>query len=179
MNLTQEVRDGILNHTGPDIPFTLEGRIVRAADRIAYVNHDADDAIRAGIIRPGDLPGRVLEQLGNSTSKRIDTLIRDIVESSDGFEGISQSEVCRDAMNELRSFLFDNVYFSEMVMRDARLYEIEKAIPALYYYYMKDPGKLPLEFQNLTDEYGTQEMVKDHIAGMTDRYAMNTYEAIN
>jgi len=175
MNLTEEVRDGILNHTGPGLPMTLEGRIVRTADRIAYVNHDIDDALRGGIIRESDLPREAIEALGKTTGKRIDTLIRDMVFSSDGTGDIRQSEACNEAMNALRTFLFGAVYSSERVAADAKLYEISTAIPALYDYYLLNPEKLPEDYQALIGTYGLAEMVKDHIAGMTDRYARDMY----
>ena len=172
MNLTEEVRDGILNHTGPQKPFTLEGRIVKTADRIAYVNHDTDDAIRGGIISEDDLPAGVIALLGKSTSSRINTLTRDMVESSDEADDILQSDACREAMNELRSFLFNNVYMSKTVAYDAERYEIGKVIPALYEYYMQNPESLPSELRELIHADGLPEIVKDHIAGMTDRYAL-------
>jgi len=175
MNLTEEVRDGIINHTGQNLPFTLEGRIVRTADRIAYVNHDTDDALRSGIIKESDLPRGPIALLGKTTSSRINTLSRDMVESSDEADDIRQSEKCRDAMNELREFLFKKVYMSDAVAADAERYEIDKAIPALYGYYMQNQEALPYELQELIPEYGLEEIVKDHIAGMTDRYARDIY----
>jgi len=179
MNLTAEVRDGILNHTGPVEPFTLEGQIVRIADRIAYINHDLDDALRSGIIGEGDVPENAIAVLGDKTSVRIDTLIRDMAESSDGTGGIRQSKACLRAMNELRAFLFDRVYFSDRVASGAKRYEIDTAIPALYEYFMQNPGALPPEYQDLVDTYGLAEIVKDHVAGMTDRYARDMFMAIN
>ena len=177
MNLTAEVRDGILNHTGDELPFTLEGRIVRTADRIAYINHDTDDALRAGIISDADLPKDAVALLGNVTSKRIDTLIRDMVASSDGAGDIRQSEECKRAMDELRSFLFETVYFSREVTEGAERYEIEEAIPGLYCYYIANPDKVALEYQGLIGTYGLAEIVKDQVAGMTDRYAREMYLA--
>ena len=178
MNLTIETRDGILNHTGEVDPVTHEGRIVKTADRIAYINHDMDDALRVGIIQKKDLPPDAIALLGDTTSKRINTLIRDMVKASDTSGQISQSESCLHAMNELRSFLFEKVYMSEVVMSDAKRYEIEKVIPFLYRYYTELPEKLPREYQGLISEYGLAEMVKDHIAGMTDRYAHDMYRGV-
>jgi len=178
MNLTEEVRDGILNHTGAGMPFTLEGRIVRTADRIAYVNHDTDDALRCGIISESDLPKNAIDLLGSSSSKRINSLTRDMVEASDGTGDIRQSAAFMEAMNELRSFLFDTVYSSERVAADARRLEIEKVIPSLYSYYLQNPDKLSLEYQPLIPEYGLAEIVKDQVAGMTDRYARDTYLSV-
>jgi len=178
MNLTMEVRDGILNHTGDVQPFTLEGRIVKTADRIAYVNHDTDDALRSGIITEGDLPADVISVLGNTTGRRINTLIRDMVASSSGMDDIRQSTVPLEAMNKLREFLFERVYFSERVASGARRYEIDSVIPTLYEYYLQNPQKLPVEYQCFIPEYGLAEVVKDHIAGMTDRYAREEYIAL-
>ena len=178
MNLTEEVRDGILNHTGAGVPTTLEGRIVKTADRIAYVNHDTDDALRNGIITEGDLPKSAISFLGETISRRINTLTRDMVEASDGTGDIKQSEACLEAMNELRDFLFAAVYRSDLVESDAERYEIGNAIPALYDYYSKNPEKISLEYQGLIGEYGLAEIVKDHVAGMTDRYAWEMYKKL-
>jgi len=178
MNLTEEVRDGILNHTGPARPFTLEGRIVKTADRIAYVNHDIDDALRSGIISKSDLPKEAIALLGNTTGKRIDRLIRDMVESSDGTGDIRQSREYSDAMNELRTFLFGAVYSSDRVAADAKRYEIDNVIDTLYDYYLENPGQLSTDYQALIDTYGLIEVVKDQIAGMTDRYARGMYLGI-
>jgi len=175
MNLTEEVRDGILNHTGQTVPFTLEGRIVKTADRIAYVNHDVDDALRSGIISESDLPGSAIGLLGGTTGRRIDSLIRDMVGASDGTGDIRQSEPYSAAMNELRDFLFEAVYSSGRVAADAERYEIGKVIYTLYDYYLQNPDKLSRDFQPLIDTYGLAEIVKDHIAGMTDRYARDMY----
>ena len=178
MNLTEEVRDGILNHTGAELPFTLEGRIVKTADRIAYVNHDVDDALRSGIINESDLPREAIALLGNTTGKRIDSLIRDMVESSDGTGDIRQSETYCGAMNGLRTFLFGAVYSSDRVAADVERYEIDKVIGTLYDYYLQNPGELSRDYQALIDTCGLAEMVKDHIAGMTDRYARDMYLGI-
>ena len=178
MNLTEEVRDGILNHTGAVQPFTLEGRIVKTADRIAYVNHDVDDALRSGIISISDLPPEPMSVLGSTTGKRINTLILDMVEASDGTGDIRQSEVCSAAMNGLRDFLFDTVYSSDRVAADAERYEIEKVIDTLYDYYLQHPENLSHDYQALIDTYGLAEMVKDHVAGMTDRYARDMFLGI-
>ena len=161
MNLTEEVRDGILNHTGPDMPFTLEGQIVRTADRIAYVNHDTDDALRCGIIMEEDLPDDVVKILGTTTGARINTLTRDMVQASDGTGDIRQSKTCLDVMNKLRAFLFERVYYSDRVAEDAKRFEIDKVIPGLYNHYL--------------NQGFTHEAAKDHLAGMTDRYAMEVY----
>ncbi|MDR0874913.1 MAG: deoxyguanosinetriphosphate triphosphohydrolase [Clostridiales Family XIII bacterium] len=171
MNLTMEVRDGIRNHTGDTLPKTLEGCIVRTADRMAYINHDIDDAMRAGIISETDLPRGPIELLGRSTSKRIDSLIRDMIVFSDGHNEIRQSPPYQDAMAKLRSFLFDHVYFSKRVKDGAAQEDIDRTIFFLYDYFLSHPDELPQEYQHICEQDGLAEGVKDHIAGMTDRYA--------
>jgi dGTPase len=175
MNLTEEVRDGILNHTGRKLPSTLEGQVVRISDRVAYINHDIDDALRSSVITREELPRDCVESLGKSTTERINTLVSDLVESSDGEDFISQSEECSFYMNKLRDFMFANVYHSSIVKRDEELDKVRRLFFSLYDYYMENPQELPVEFARLVDEYGLEEMVKDHIASMTDRYAIDRY----
>ncbi len=177
MNLTLEVRDGILNHTGSGVPYTLEGQIVKLSDRIAYINHDIDDAIRGKIISPEELPRECIEYLGQDHRTRIDTLVRDLVSSSDGKDQISQSPEARQYMNELREFMFERVYHNPVVKKDSELDKIRHLIFSLYDFYLKNPQKLPTEQQSMLDRDGIQEVVKDHIANMTDRYAINIYTA--
>jgi dGTPase len=171
MNLTFEVRDGILNHNGDTTPRTLEGCIVKTADRIAYINHDIDDALRSGIIVPGDLPADAIGLLGAATNKRIDSLIRDMVEQSDNCGEIRQSPAHKAAMDKLRKFLFENVYFSPRVKADGDQEEINALIFGLYDYFLARPDKIPEEYAKLIPEFGLVETVKDHVASMTDRFA--------
>ncbi len=175
MNLTKEVRDGIVNHTGPEIPFTLEGQIVRFSDRIAYINHDIDDAMRSGVISEADLPKECIDVLGDSHSKRINTMVMDIVENSRDRSSIIMSDRCRESMDALRTFMFANVYKSRKVKRDEDLRNVSNLITSLYEYYIEKPEELPEESKALIKEYGKQEIVKDYVAGMTDRYAINLY----
>ncbi|HPF19628.1 MAG TPA: deoxyguanosinetriphosphate triphosphohydrolase [Bacillota bacterium] len=175
MNLTREVRDGILNHTGSGSPFTLEGQIVKISDRIAYINHDIDDAIRGNIISGDELPRECIEYLGQDHRTRIDTLVRDLVRNSDGTDRIQQSAEARHYMNELRAFMFDRVYHSPVVKKDSELDKIRHLIFSLYDYYLDNPDKLPAEQQSMIARDGTEEVVKDHIANMTDRYAISAY----
>ncbi len=175
MNLTKEVRDGIVNHTGPNTPFTLEGQIVRFSDRIAYINHDIDDAIRSGVISGDDLPAECVKVLGTSHSKRINTAVMDIIEKSFGENHVLMSEEVQAAMDKLRSFMFANVYKSKRVKRDEDLKNVENLIRSLYEYYLEKPQELPEETFAMADEFGIKEVVKDYIAGMTDRYAINLY----
>jgi dGTPase len=175
MNLTFEVRDGILNHTGDTLPATLEGQIVRLSDRIAYINHDIDDAIRGSVIKESDLPEDCLRVLGKDHRTRINTLVLDLVRNSDGRREILMSDDCRIHMDKLRSFMFATVYKSSIVKKDEELSKIERMIEALYCYYLEHPKKMPKERQDMIAVCGIPEVVKDHIAGMTDRYALNRF----
>ncbi len=178
MNLTMEVRDGIVNHTGPNLPFTLEGQIVRFSDRIAYINHDIDDAIRGGIIRIEDIPKEYLDYLGYRHSQRISTLVSDLIVHSEGKNQIIMSEEALYHMNGLRKFMFENVYRSKKVKQDEELDKIRNMLFFLYDYFLKNPEKLPKERLDMVDEWGLEEVVKDQIAGMTDRYAVNMFSEI-
>jgi len=153
LNLTWEVRDGILKHTGDDDPETLEGRIVHIVDRVAYINHDIDDAIRAGLLSPGDLPEREIALLGATGSRRIDTLVHDLVETSAQAADIVQSDEIGEAMLSLRAFMFDRVY-----LRQEHTH-IRATVRRI--------------FDDLVDErgYGLEEAT-DYLAGMTDRFAL-------
>lgn len=175
MNLTREVRDGIVNHTGPNLPFTLEGQVVRYSDRIAYINHDIDDAIRSRVIREDELPDKCIKVLGKTHSQRINTMVMSIIENSANKDIVKMSEECEEAMNDLRSFMFANVYKSKKVKRDEDLKNVSNLITSLYEYFIEHPDELPEESIELVDEYGINEIVKDYVAGMTDRYAMNLY----
>lgn len=173
LNLTMEVRDGILNHTGQSpLPATLEGRIVRIADRIAYVNHDIDDAIRAGILTEEELPEGPIRVLGKRHNQRIDTLVRDLVESSRDKGDILLSEEVAAALDELRDFLFARVYVGSVAKQ-----EEDKAIMVLrqlFHYYFEHPEEMPREFRD--GEEDLRVRVCDYVAGMTDRYAMRKYQ---
>lgn len=178
MNLTEEVRDGILNHTGPVMPFTPEGQVVKTSDRIAYINHDIDDAIRSGIITIDDLPEKSIKILGNTHKQRIDTLVKDMISNSDGRPVITLSDEKAEAMNDLRNFMFRNVYNNKMVLMAEHVSSVETVIKSLFEYYMETPDMLPQELLEMKDEYTTEDLVKDHIAGMTDRYAENTFRKL-
>jgi dGTPase len=153
LNLTWEVRDGILKHTGPEEAETLEGRIVRLVDRFAYINHDIDDAVRAGNLDPAELPAEPIALLGDHDSRRIDTLVHDVVESSARAGDIVQSEEIGEAMLALRSFMFERVYLAQ-----------DHA-----------PARVAVRriFEELVDERGMDpEAATDYLAGMTDRFAL-------
>lgn len=178
MNLTFEVRDGILNHTGPTTPVTLEGQIVKISDRIAYINHDIDDALRSGVIKRDDLPSDCVDILGSDHRTRINTLVTDLIRNSDGQDRIIMSEACGFYMNKLRAYMFENVYHSKIVKKDEELDKVRNMIFSLYDYYVKNPKELPQETREMIGEYDINEVVKDHIAGMTDRYALNVYSSL-
>jgi dGTPase len=166
LNLTEQVRDGILNHTGPEKPATLEGRIVKLVDRVAYINHDIDDALRAGILRPEDLPAAEIELLGPTGSKRIDTLVLDIVENSRGTGDIVQSEEIGMAMLRLRKFMFDRVYLGPDARREHD--RVQRAMRGLFDHYVEHPEELP----EWDADASSCQRVADYIAGMTDRYCI-------
>lgn len=178
MNLTMEVRDGIINHSGALSPFTLEGQIVHLSDRIAYINHDIDDAIRSGVITFEDLPKESVELFGNSHRERIDALVKDCISSSDGKNKILQSPDFKREMDNLRKFMFQNVYKNPRVKRDEDLSKVEVVISSLYKYYCDYPEKLPEDLRVFVKSDGVNEAVKDFIAGMTDRYALALYSEI-
>ncbi len=175
LNLTWEVRDGILNHPwSMPPPSTLEAQVVRVADRIAYVNHDVDDAVRAGVLAPDELPLEALEVLGRTHGERINTLVSDLVQRSADADEVRLSDPVLRALDTLRDFLFERVY-----LRDEARSEQEKAIAlvrTLFAYYLDHPDQLPAEYHRAPGDLPT--LVADHIAGMTDRYALRTYEQL-
>lgn len=172
LNLTEAVRDGILNHTGPEMPATLEGRIVRLVDRVAYINHDIDDAVRAGIIAEDDLPRAEIELLGPTGSARIDTLVRDIVEASREAGDIVQSEEVGGAMGRLREFMFERVYLGPVARSE---YErVHRTLRGLFDHYMEHPEEVP-DGRPGTD---VVQRVTDYIAGMTDRFCIAKFKQL-
>lgn len=178
LNLTYEVKDGILNHRGEGIPETLEGQIVKICDRIAYTNHDIDDAIRSGIISINDLPKGPISILGKTHSDRINNLIVDLSKNSEGKDSISLSNDINSALLELRTFMFENVYESPKVLEVADQSKVETVISSLYDYFMKNPDELPGIYHLILEQDGVKEAVKDLISGMTDRYALNLYDKL-
>jgi dGTPase len=169
LNLTEQVRDGILNHTGSNRPATLEGRIVKLVDRVAYINHDIDDALRAGVLRPDDLPAEEIELLGPSGSQRIDTLVGDIVSHSAGAGDIVQGEEVGGAMLRLRKFMFDRVYLGPAARREQE--RVQRTLRGLFDHYMEHPDETP----ELDPGAGDAQRVTDYLAGMTDRYCIARY----
>ncbi len=174
LNLTFEVRDGILNHKKGCRPATLEGLAVNYADRIAYINHDIDDALRAGII--GHIPEECAQGLGATHGERINTMITDIVRSSAGLPIIRMSPDVETLTEKLRQFMFKNVYLGSMAKEEEG--KAENMIRLLYGYFMDDPSKMGPEAQRRADEDGPVQAVTDYIAGMTDRYAVKLFREI-
>ncbi|HEX6753081.1 MAG TPA: deoxyguanosinetriphosphate triphosphohydrolase [Solirubrobacterales bacterium] len=166
LNLTEQVRDGILNHTGSRKPATLEGRIVKLVDRVAYINHDIDDALRAGILRTVDLPAAEIELLGETGSARIDTLVRDIVERSRAAGDVVQSEEIGGAMLRLRKFMFDRVYLGPLARSEHD--RVHRVMQVLFDHYMESPDEAPSPAHDASD----CQRVADYLAGMTDRYCI-------
>ena len=174
LNLTNEVRLGILGHTGDYIPETLEGQVVRRSDQIAYVNHDIDDALRAGILKEADVPAEYREVLGDTIRERLNALIHDIVIHSQGKDDIVMSPEMEKAMRGMRNFLFENVYHNPLAKREEK--KVRHLLQELYQYYIEHPLELSEEYLNLMDEGQEKErVVCDYIAGMTDQYAMQAF----
>ena len=161
LNLTKETLDGILNHTGIGKPYTLEGQIVKIADRIAYLNHDIEDAIREDVIKEGDIPKEFREYFGKTKSERINTVIKDMYLNSVNQNEIKMSEICVNFLNNLRSWMFKNVYFSDKTKQEE--YKIKKIVSELFKYY-----------KNL---HGEVEAI-DYVAGMSDQFAIAAHKEI-
>jgi dGTPase len=172
LNLTEQVREGILRHTGSeDPPTSLEGRVVRVADRIAYLNHDLDDAIRAGVLSPSELPSEEIELLGRTGSERIETLVLDLLERSHGAGDIVQGEEVGEAMGRLRAFMFERVYLGPAALREKP--RIERMLRALFAHYAAHPPPA------LVPDADERERVVDYLAGMTDRFAVRTFTELS
>ena len=171
LNLTYEVRDGILNHAGNMTAGTFEGKIIKYADRFAYLNHDIDDALRAGIITQNDLPEEYIKVLGGRHSERINTLITDIISTTLKNNEVSMSEKIESAMMGLRQFMFDTVY-KKIGEQDKK---VELVIDKMYKYYYENPEKMPPEFINLLKDYDIDTVVCDYIASMTDGYILKKF----
>jgi dGTPase len=170
LNLTYEVCDGILTHTGEQEPETLEGKIVRLVDRVAYINHDIDDAVRYGLLREQDLPLEEIEVLGPSGGTRIDRLVHDIVETSEGGGDIRQSAEVGEAMLSLRAFMFENVYLGPQV--EPEHHRAREVVQAIFERLASEPGRLPPGDDDLPTR------ITDYIAGMTDRFALSYADSL-
>lgn len=173
LNLSHEVRLGILGHTGEYVPETLEGQIVRKSDQIAYINHDIDDAMRGGIIYPMDIPLDVSQVLGFDHGDRINTLTGDVIQASQGKGEICQSPACGQAMTKLRNFMFEAVYRNPVAKGEES--KAQDMIARLFEYYQRNPDELPPDYQDIRVREGIDRAVCDYIAGMTDHYAVAKY----
>jgi dGTPase len=162
LNLTAEVRDGILTHTGPQEPQTLEGKIVRLVDRVAYINHDIDDAIRWGLLTPDDLPRAEIELLGETGSSRIDTLVHDLIESSERAGDVVQSEEVGSSMLALRAFMFERVYLGEHARGE----------------HVRAHATISAIFEHLVEQGESEDEIRTFISGMTDRFAFQYAERL-
>lgn len=178
LNLTKEVRDGILNHKTAGHPSTLEGQIVRICDKVAYINHDIDDAIRGRILTEEELPGEYTGILGATVKARLNTMIHDVVENSMDRPEIHMSEEIETAMVQLRSFMFEHVYTNPRAKSEEA--KAKKMLTELYCYYMEHIGALPEEYQYLMERRGQSKgrTVCDYIAGMTDGYSIAVFKDI-
>lgn len=173
LNLTYEVKNGIACHTNK-VAVTKEGYIVRLADKIAYINHDIDDAIRAGMLKEDDLPKDATNVLGHSKSARITTLITSILDG--GVENIHMSDEVQKAHDELRAFMFANVYKNSVAKQEE--VKAKALVEKLYIYFQKNPDKLPEEYKKIMDRFDKDRAVCDYVAGMTDVYAVNLYDEL-
>ena len=176
LNLTYEVRMGIIGHTGDRWPETLEGQIVRRSDQIAYVNHDIDDAIRAGILTNDDIPDSITDVLGHTHSTRINTLVCDMVTTSREAGCILLSPKVEQALKELRAFMFENVYRNPVAKGEES--KAKEMLSRLFEYYVAHPEKLPEDFHPQMSFEGIERTVCDYIAGMTDNYAVDKYTEV-
>lgn len=177
LNLTEEVRDGILNHQTSGMPHTLEGKIVRLSDKIAYIHHDMDDAIRGGILTEADVPAEIADVIGYTTGERLDHFIHDIVTTSFGTGDIQMSEPVGDAMQKLRRFMFERVYQNPEAKSEES--KAEMLIETLYRHYLAHIDELPKDLLHLMEEGEPRErIVCDYISAMTDRFAISIYEEL-
>ena len=173
LNLTWEVRDGIVNHTGKHMAATLEGVIVKFADRIAYINHDIDDACRAGVLKREDIPREITDVLGQDHSERINNMVTSIIETSYDKPFIMMSDEIGQATNALRDFLFEHVYRNPIAKsEDAKAREM---LIKLFEYYVKHPERMPESYRKNLESEGVERCACDFLSGMTDRYAIETY----
>lgn len=174
LNLTYEVLDGILHHTTGEQAHTLEGRVVRMADRVAYINHDIDDAVRAGVISEDDIPDEIVKSLGDSKSERINTLVTAIVENSDG--DIKMDNETHKYYDMLHNFLYDSVYKNPVAKSEET--KVLGIVEGLFKYYLKNPEKMSPEYLKIAENEGKIRAIADYIAGMTDHYAITVYSDI-
>lgn len=178
LNLTDEVRDGIVHHNGQVDPYTLEGQVVKISDRIAYLNHDIDDALRSGVIQNSDIPEEIVRFFGATHGQRMNAMVKDVIENSLGKSKISPSEKGQEMILKLRKFMFERVYLSEKVKVAEEELDIKKVITFLYNYFIDNPQDIPEDMRWLLDIQSKEETAKDYVAGMTDRYALSLYDKL-
>ena len=176
LNLTWEVRNGILCHTKGEPAATLEGQVVRLADHIAYINHDIEDALRGGVIYPMDIPLEISQVLGFTHGERINTLVADAIQASAGQDSIRQSGEVGQAMQALKEFMFANVYTNPIAKGEEG--KAQEMLRLLFVYYRDDPDQLPGDFQEIRLEEGVERAVCDYIAGMTDPFAAEQFKKL-
>ncbi len=176
LNLTFEVRDGILNHKKGLEPATLEGKCVNIADRIAYINHDLNDAVRAGILKPSDIPSDIVAVLGSSSRERINAAVSSVYAESAEKPFVELGDKVQSACDKLREFMFENVYFTRFARGEEE--KAERMISALYGYFIKYPEKLPETYVKLMERCEKEQVVCDYISSMTDRYAVYAFNKI-
>ncbi len=176
LNLTAEVRDGIYHHTGTGTAVTLEGQVVDLCDRIAYINHDIDDAIRGGIISEGELPGQAIDFLGTKSAQRIDTMVKDVLKKSCKTGSIQLSQKGRKTINELRKFLFEKVYVGSKAKAEES--KAKYVIHAVFYHFLEFPERLPAAHYQRSKQESLKRVVIDYVAGMTDRYIMDLFQEL-
>ncbi len=176
LNLTMEVRDGILNHSGKNMASTPEGKVIKFADRIAYINHDIEDAVSAGILKASELPQKYTDILGSTRRERINNMIENIVENSKDSPDIKMSDEFYKAMMGLREFLFERVYTCREV--EAEMTKAKDLLKYLYTFFIKNTDRMPAEYISMLEENTRERVVCDYLAGMTDRYAVNVFNGI-
>ena len=175
LNLCMETRIGILNHTTGEPRGTLEADVVRMSDRIAYINHDLDDAERAGLIRPGEEPAVIRERIGLRNSERINAIVMDVIEHSCG-GAVQMSPAMKEAVDTFSDFMYASVYHNPVAKGEEG--KVENILRGIWEYYVKDPDKLPDDYRKIAEEDGLERAVTDYVSGMTDSYAMEKYSDI-
>lgn len=173
LNLTFEVRDGILNHKKSGNPATLEGKAVSLADRIAYVNHDIEDAIRAGLLKAEELPQEDIAVLGNSSRERINTMITSIYENSVGKNEVKMGITEAAALENLRSFMFNKVYITALSLKEEE--RANRMLSGMFEYFMKNQEKLPAFYRSLLAQYPLEQVICDYLSSMTDKFAVAVF----
>ncbi len=176
LNLTEDVIDGIRNHRGGCTPASLEGKVVQLADKIGYMNHDIDDAIRAGVLHNEDLPHDCVMIMGETSKKRIDFMVKNIIRESYGKNYVSATDEAMKAQRELRKFLFETIYLSQLQSTEKD--KIKKILSDLFFYYEANPEKLPTDYYSMLEKNTIKRTVCDFVAGMTDRYAIKSFSSI-